>query len=420
MIPRKKLDIGWMDLVAGVFFSLWPGDRRRAQRAAEEAFLPGGQCLASLSERSAFDVAIEAYNFPPGSEILISALTVKPFPEIVKDHGLVPIPIDLDMSTLGMRMEILEQAVNEKTRAIVCAQLIGSRIPLDDYLAFARKHNLVVFEDCAQAFTGDDFRGTPEADVSMFSFGPIKTASALWGGITRFKDREILARAAAIQERQPVQGRMKMLARVLKYFILRMGCYRGPYTVSNRLMRWFGVEDWANKSIRNFTGNNQMFQFRHQPSYPILKLMERRLKRYVPKRVKERTAHAEYFNSLTPDLVRPACDAPYHSYWIYPILVKNRRACIEYLWSKGFDSTVGPSSFLVADAEPGYEAFQPHTAKNTMNQVIYICVHDRMTRRELERLAQALNEYDGVYRKSDVPEFSEPAVAGLEVASQSS
>ncbi len=419
MIPRKKLDIGWMDLVAGVCYSLSPGNRASAAKAAEEAFLPGGNCLASLSERSAFDITVQAYDFPPGSEILISSLTVKPFPEIVKAHGGVPIPIDIDPATLGMRMDLLEQAVNEKTRAIVCAQLLGSRIPLDDYLAFAKKHNLVVFEDCAQAFTGDDFRGTPEADVNLFSFGPIKTASALWGGITRYKDPKIMAKAKAIQERQPVQGRMPMLARCLKYVVLKSGNYRIPYTISNRLMRMFGVEDWANKSIRNFTGDNQVFQFQHQPSYPILKMMTRRLKRFKPKRVRERIAHAEYFISLTPDIVRPAAAAPYHSYWIFPILVKNRRASIEYLWRRGFDSTVGPSSFLVADAEPGYEPYQPHVAKDMVARTIYICVHDRMTRRELERLAKTLNEYDGVYRQSDLPSTAK-SYAGLETVPQRS
>jgi len=239
--------------------------------------------------------------------------------------------------------------------------------------------------------------------VNMFSFGPIKTASALWGGITRYKDPAILARSKAIQEQQPVQGRFLMLSRCLKYVVLKSCNYRIPYTISNRLMRIFGKEDLADKSIRNFKGNNQVFQFQHQPSYPILKMMERRLKRYIPKRVRGRMAHAEYFISLTPDIVRPAAAAPYHSYWIFPILVKNRRAAIEHLCSHGFDSTVGPSSFCVADAEPGYEQFQPHTAKDMASHTIYICVHDCMTRHELERLAKTLNAYEGVRRKSDQP-----------------
>lgn len=415
MIPRKKLDIRWPDLLAAIFRTFWPGNREATQRRVEQWFCPGEPCLVSLSERSAFDVAVQAYDFPPGSEVLVSSLTVRPFPEILKAHGLVPVPIDLNMSDLSMRMDILERAVNERTRAIVCAQLLGSRIPLDAYVAFAKRHNLVLFEDCAQAFTGDAFRGHPEADVSMFSFGPIKTCSALWGGITRFKDAAICEKAREIQERQPVQARFRMFIRALKYSVLKAIGYRIPYTIVNYALRMLGAEHITDKSIRNFTGKDQFRKFRQQPSYPLLALLERRLKRFKPKPVERRTAHAELFTRLTPDLVRPAIDAPFHTFWIYPVTAPDRQALIRYLWSKGFDSTVGPSSFLVADAEPDYEAFQPHTAKETMSQVVYLPVHDRMTRREVERLARVINAYDGIYRKQPEPELKpEPAPSQLE------
>lgn len=399
MIPRKKLDIRWPDLVTAVFRSLWPGNRAATQRRVEALFCPGEPCLVSLSERSAFDVAVQAYNFPPGSEVLVSSLTVKPFPEILKAHGLVPIPIDLNMNDLSMRMDVLERAVNERTRAIVCAQLLGSRIPLDDYVDFAKRHNLVIFEDCAQAYTGDDFRGHPETDVTMFSFGPIKTCSALWGGITRFKDAGICEKARAIQEQQPVQTRWLMFFRALKYAVLKSTTYRIPYTIINHVLRMLGLDHITDKSIRNFTGKDQFRKFRQRPSYPLLALLERRLKRFKPKPVEQRVANAELFTRLTPDLVRPAIDAPYHTFWIYPVLANDRQALIRYLWSKGYDSTVGPSSFLVASAEPGYEEFEPHVAKETMNQVVYLPVHDRMTRREIERLARVINACDYVVRQ---------------------
>lgn len=414
MIPRKKLDISWPDLLTAVFRAMWPGNREATQRRVEELFCPGQPCLVSLSERSAFDVAVQAYNFPPGSEVLVSSLTVRPFPEILKAHGLVPIPIDLNMSDLSMRMDILERAVNERTRAIVCAQLLGSRIPLDEYMAFARRHNLVVFEDCAQAFTGDEFRGHPDADVTMFSFGPIKTCSALWGGITRFKDAAICEKARAIQDQQPVQSRWLMFLRALKYSVLKATTYRIPYTITNIVLRALGLDHITDKSIRNFTGKDQFRKFRQRPSYPLLALLERRLKRFKPKAVLRRTEHAELFTRLTPDLVRPAIKAPYHTFWIYPVQSPAPRALIRYLWSKGFDSTVGPSSFLVASAEPGYEEFEPHVAKQAMSQVVYLPVHDRMTRREIERLARVINACDYVCRQqseqSQADEELAPAV----------
>ena len=414
MIPRKKLDISGPDLLAGVFRAMWPGNRAATQRRVEEQFCPGQPCLVSLSERSAFDVAVQAYNFPPGSEVLVSSLTVKPFPEILKAHGLVPIPIDLNMNDLSMRMDVLERAVNERTRAIVCAQLLGSRIPLDEYVAFAKRHNLVIFEDCAQAFTGDEFRGHPETDVTMFSFGPIKTCSALWGGITRFKDAAICEKTRELQEQQPVQSRWLMFIRALKYSVLKSTTYRIPYTIINYVLRLLKADHITDKSIRNFTGKDQFRKFRQRPSYPLLAVLERRLKRFKPKPVERRIANAELFTRLTPDLVRPAIDAPYHTFWIYPVLANDRKALIRYLWSKGFDSTIGPSSFLVASAEPGYEEFEPLVAKETMSKVVYLPVHDRMTRREIERLARVINACDYVCRQQQQQPHvvKEPSTAG--------
>jgi dTDP-4-amino-4,6-dideoxygalactose transaminase len=54
---------------------------------------------------------------------------------------------------------------------------------------------LLVVEDCAQAYCGTEFDGHPDADVAIFSFGPIKTATASGGGLLRVRDGELLSQA---------------------------------------------------------------------------------------------------------------------------------------------------------------------------------------------------------------------------------
>ncbi|HEY2737991.1 MAG TPA: DegT/DnrJ/EryC1/StrS family aminotransferase [Thermoanaerobaculia bacterium] len=157
MIPRKRLDIGWMDLLFGAGCCLWPGDRTTAERRLEGAWCPEepGRALASLSVRSGFEALLQALALPAGSEMLISALTIRDMVRIVSEHGLVPVPIDVDPHTLAVCPDSMARAVSPRSRAIVVAHLFGSRMPLAPVLDLARAHGLLVIEDCAQAYTGD-------------------------------------------------------------------------------------------------------------------------------------------------------------------------------------------------------------------------------------------------------------------------
>src|SRR5262249_26846028 len=135
----------------------------------------------------------------------------------IADHGLIAVPVDLDPHTAGPTLESLGRARSVRTRAVLVAHLFGGRLPLDDLLAFARTHRLFVIEDCAQAFEGDGWLGTCGVDASLFSFGTIKTATALGGAIVRVQDAAVLTQMRTIHAQWVHQSRWRLLLRVLKY-----------------------------------------------------------------------------------------------------------------------------------------------------------------------------------------------------------
>ena len=124
---------------------------------------------------------------------------------IIRDHGLVPVPVDIDVEHLAVDPASLERGLSPRTRAVLVAHLFGTRQPLDAVVRFARQHKLLVIEDCAQAFVGTGFTGHPEASVSMFSFGPIKTATALGGGLLLVRDPAVLATMRRLLAAEPLQ-----------------------------------------------------------------------------------------------------------------------------------------------------------------------------------------------------------------------
>jgi perosamine synthetase len=193
MLPRGKIDIAWSDLAFAARRSFRGCDRDAAQRAVEARWSPNGDTLATLSVRSAFDLWLRARAFPPGSEVLVSAVTIRDMTRILEEHGLVPVPVELDVGTLAVTREALEARLTKRTRAVVVAHLFGSRMPLDGLVALTQERGLPLVEDCAQAYVADTYRGHPGCDVALFSFGPIKTNTALGGGLAVVRERATLA-----------------------------------------------------------------------------------------------------------------------------------------------------------------------------------------------------------------------------------
>src|SRR5215211_6517846 len=100
---------------------------------------------------------------------------------IARHHGLRVVPLRIDRATLAVDADEAARLAGERTRAIVVAQLFGARPRLAPLRAAADRCGAPLVEDCAQGFAGFPDAGDPAADVTLFSFGTIKTQTALGG-----------------------------------------------------------------------------------------------------------------------------------------------------------------------------------------------------------------------------------------------
>src|SRR5262245_21451511 len=242
MWARKRLDITWLDLLHSLAGCLTRWDRARAQAAVERTWSDDGHALACLSVRSAFDLLLAAANFPPGSEVLVSAITIPDMVRIIREHGLVPVPLDLDPESTLPTPEQISARIMPQTRAVLIAHLFGSAAPLEAHISVAREHKLLFIEDCAQAFRGRGYRGDPRTDASLFSFGTIKTATALGGAVAVVRDRALLEDMRRRQAAWPVQSRAGYLQRVAKYMVLKAASYRVPLSGLIALLQLIGKD----------------------------------------------------------------------------------------------------------------------------------------------------------------------------------
>ena len=394
MIPRKRIDIEWTDILRGTLRCFLPGRRLSTQGKIEESWSSLADTVVCLSVRSGFDLLLESLRLPPGSEVLVSAMNIRSMFDVIRKHQLVAVPIDLDMATLSMKPDELERAVTAKTKVVLAAQLFGSRRPLDDVVEFARRNGLFVIEDCAQAFTGDGYLGHPGSDVVMVSFGPIKTCSTIMGGILRITDGALCAKVKRLQASLPVHSRWDFLKWLANFALLKIAGTRFIYSLIIGHVLQRNDQSKINDAVRIFGGADEFVQFRKQPSYPMLALLKSRLARFEPARIERRRAAAEMVIERLPFVRRPGERIAYHTHWIFPVEVTSPVEMMEHLRARGFDSTVGYSSFIIPDPPEEHSEFRATEARRMMENVLYLPVHAGVSEAELVRLADLVTEFE--------------------------
>jgi perosamine synthetase len=204
---RHRLDISVGDMFFGVLSCGLRLRREKLEAGILRLCSSEEEGLVSFSVRSGWDLWLRARGLRAGDEVLVSAITHPDMVRIIHAHGLRAVPVDIDPGTLAVRPWMLEAALTPRTRVVLVAHLFGGRMDLGGIAEFARDRGLLLVEDCAQTFRGPKRMGDGAADVSMYSFGTLKTSTALGGAVLRVRDREVLERMRGIQASYPPQGR---------------------------------------------------------------------------------------------------------------------------------------------------------------------------------------------------------------------
>jgi dTDP-4-amino-4,6-dideoxygalactose transaminase len=129
---------------------------------------------------SALTVAFRALGIGAGDEVITVANSFFATPEAIAEVGATPVFVDCREDNYGIDVSKIEAAITSKTKAIVPVHLYGHPVDMTAVMAIARKHNLKVVEDCAQAHLAK-WRGQAVGtfgDAGTFSFYPGKNLGA--------------------------------------------------------------------------------------------------------------------------------------------------------------------------------------------------------------------------------------------------
>lgn len=151
----------------------------------------------------ALQIALMALDLKPGDEVLVPAFTYVATAEVIALLKLIPVMYDVNPRTFNtdgvVSLENAEELINDKTKAIVPVHLFGQCSDMNAVLAVAKRYNLKVVEDCAQALgakcrVGEDekFAGTI-GNIGCTSFFPTKNLGAMGDGGALFTNDDALA-----------------------------------------------------------------------------------------------------------------------------------------------------------------------------------------------------------------------------------
>jgi len=135
------------------------------------------------SGTDALALTLKAFDIGPGDEVITVSHTALATVAAIVMTGATPVLVDID-SYYTMDPEKIEAEITTKTKAIIPVHIYGQPCDMDSILDIARKHKLIVIEDCAQAH-GATYKGKKVGtmgDVGCFSFYPTKNLGAIGDG----------------------------------------------------------------------------------------------------------------------------------------------------------------------------------------------------------------------------------------------
>src|SRR5258708_11940218 len=209
------------------------------------------------------------------------------------------------------------------------------------------------WEDAAQAFTGPAEGDDANADVSMYSFGALKTCTARGGALLDVKNPSLLARMRAAQRSWLPQARSTYAGSVVKFLAFTLVTRPLPYGILAAVHRKLGrdFDRTINHSVKAFRPGPLIPQLEVRPSAPLLATLAYRLRTFDEVRLRRRAAAGEWLSGRLPrEVTLAGRRMESRTHWLFPVISREPDRLILACRRAGMDAARGASSVTVGPA----------------------------------------------------------------------
>lgn len=319
-------------------------------------YVGSSQCVGLNSGLDALILAIRAMKIGPGDEVIVQANTYIATVLAITENGATPIFVEPDEHH-GIDPNKLEQAITEKTKAIMAVHLYGLPCNMDLLVEIANRRNIPIIEDCAQSH-GASFKGHKTGTfgtISCFSFFPTKNLGA-------FGDA-----GAIVTDDLDLADKVK----TLRNYGSKKKYYNEICGVNSRLDEIQAA------------------------------LLRVRLK-YLNETLAERSSIAEYYlKNIDPSVVtlpsiRPGAS---HAWHLFVVQCIRRNDLQNHLEARGIQTQIHypvPPHLSGAYGHLGYKVGDYPITEGLSNSVLSLPLYNGMTDGEMKKVCAAINEFGGV------------------------
>ncbi|WEY37265.1 DegT/DnrJ/EryC1/StrS aminotransferase family protein [Paraburkholderia sp. SUR17] len=202
---RPEIDEATIAGVADVLRSGWitTGPQNTAFEAALSEFCGGRPVRTFNSGTATLEIGLRIAGVGPGDEVITTPASWVATSNVILEVGATPVFVDIDPRTRNIDLERIEAAITPRTKAIIPVYLAGLPVDMDRLYEIARRHQLRVIEDAAQAL-GSTWHGErigKLGDIVSFSFHPNKNLTSIEGGalVLNNEDEAVLAQKYRLQ-----------------------------------------------------------------------------------------------------------------------------------------------------------------------------------------------------------------------------
>lgn len=211
---REEVLEGIAEVVDSCAFILGPQVTEFEKQFAE--YCGAKHCIGLANGTEALHMALRALDIGPGDEVITAGNSFAATAFAIGYTGAQAVFVDIDPDDYNIDVRLIEQAISEKTKAIIPVHLYGQPARMNEIMDIAKRHNLRVVEDTAQGHGSeiDGKRSGTFGDVGCFSFYPGKNLGAYGDGGAVVTDSDELAEKFRLLRNygQKVKNRHDMLA----------------------------------------------------------------------------------------------------------------------------------------------------------------------------------------------------------------
>lgn len=424
-LPRGQLYLPDLRRVGrGLVAALSPPSRGARVDALERRFaaaLESRDAVLLPHARVALLAILRALDLPPGSEVLMTPVTIPDVVNAVLVAGLRPVFVDLGERTCNVDPDALAARVSPRSRVVLVTHLSGLASPMDEIRCVAEAHRLVVLEDCSQAM-GARFRGKMLGTFGRAGFSSLSTlkpVASFHGGLAVTGDAALAVALREAARAMPAPSRRWLFEMFARDAILHAASHPLPFSLAgyygvavlerlapaivDELQRGNLVYDAARRIARVkrktelaasfFAAYTDAQAVLAEGCLDVMDAGNRRRTELVAR------LHGQLEAAGVPGLVRlDPRGSP--TFWRYPLWTPDPGALRAFLRRRGIDAA--RTNLCCASREPAFAELAAETpnAVAFVDGMVFLPLHPNLDERDMDHVARAVIEHLGGSRRS--------------------